>query len=120
VKPRHNRPIYRGLKEIARFLNLHLDTVQEYIQADLLAQAVENELEVGIGLIRKRLQTGGLTISRQCANIIREFGQYSVPEKKPNKPFRDKPLEIANYALDALRFMVLGLTYHVNPNLTWI
>ncbi|MFP3867679.1 MAG: hypothetical protein ACLFUU_05905 [Desulfobacteraceae bacterium] len=117
--------VAKGLKEQHAIRKFYCNPsqprfIEKFIQADLLAQAVADELEVGIGLVKKRLQAGQLTVARQCVNLIREFGQYSAPEKKAHKPYRDKPMDFANYALNALRFMVLGLTYDVNPNLTWI
>lgn len=92
----------------------------------LWAVAVKDEELAGINLISERLQNtkegkpGGLVISRECKNLIFEFQRYHAPERDPNKPYRDKPVAVHNYALGALRFMVLGLHYEATPRVRWL
>ena len=43
-----------------------------------------------------------------------------APERDPNKPYRDKPVAVHHYSLDALRFLVLGLSYEAMPNVRWL
>jgi len=92
----------------------------------LRAVAVKDEELAGINLISERLQrsreeeVGGLSLSRECKNLIFEFQRYHAPERDPNKPYRDKPVAVHHYALDALRFLVLGLSYEATPKVKWL
>jgi len=92
----------------------------------LRAVAVKDEELAGINLISERLQRtregklGGLVISRECKNLIFEFQRYHAPERDPNKPYRDRPVPVHHYALDALRFLVLGLQYEATPRVRWL
>jgi hypothetical protein len=92
----------------------------------LWATAVKDEELAGINLISERLQKtregepGGLVLSRDCKNLVFEFQRYHAPERDPNKPYRDKPVAVHNYALDALRFLVLGLSFEATPQVRWI
>jgi hypothetical protein len=51
---------------------------------------------------------------------IPEFGKYRMPERDPRKAYRDKPLEIDNYGISALHFLVLGLSMEVTPTIRWL
>ena len=90
------------------------------------AVAVKDEELAGINLISERLQKtregkpGGIAVSKECKNLIFEFQRYHAPERNPNKPYRDRPLAVHNYALDALRFLVLGLSYEAIPKVRWL
>ena len=92
----------------------------------LWAVAVKDEELAGINLISERLQKtregmpGGIAVSKECKNLIFEFQRYHAPERNPNKPYRDRPLAVHNYALDALRFLVLGLSYEAIPKVRWL
>ena len=92
----------------------------------LWAMAVKDEELAGINLISERLQKtregkpGGMVVSKGCKNLIFEFQRYHAPERNPNKPYRDRPLAVHNYALDALRFLVLGLSYEATPKVRWL
>ncbi len=92
----------------------------------LWAVAVKDEELAGINLVSERLQKtregkpGGITVSKDCKNLIFEFQRYHAPERDPNKPYRDRPLAVQNYALDALRCLVLGLSYEALPKVRWL
>jgi len=63
---------------------------------------------------------GGISISRDCPNTIPEFHKYRMPERLPHRPFRDKPLDMDNYGISALHFLVLGLATEVTPRVRWL
>jgi len=92
----------------------------------LVAVAVTDEENAGANLIAERLENakakrpGGLVLSVQCRELIKEFQRAHLPEFKPDKPYRDKPVPVYNYALAALRFMVLGLSYEATPRVRWL
>ena len=35
--------------------------------------------------------------------------KYRMPERDPRRPFRDRPLDMDNYGIGALHFLILGL-----------
>jgi len=63
---------------------------------------------------------GGISISRECPKTIPEFHKYRMPERDPRRPFRDKPLDMDNYGISALHFLVLGLATEVTPRVRWL
>ena len=63
---------------------------------------------------------GGISISRECPKTIPEFMKYRMPDRDPRRPFRDKPLDMDNYGISALHFLVLGLATEVMPRVRWL
>jgi hypothetical protein len=63
---------------------------------------------------------GGISISRECPKTIPEFMKYRMPERDPRRPFRDKPLDMDNYGIGALHFLILGLATEVTPRVRWL
>lgn len=60
----------------------------------------------GIDLVTERIRTGRLKVVRSaCMPLIREAGLYHYPEDKSS----DNPVDEDNHAMDALRYMVVGL-----------
>jgi len=92
----------------------------------LWAVAVADEENAGANLIAERLENarhkrpGSLVLSGQCRELIKEFQRAHLPEFNPDKPYRDRPVPVYNYALAALRFMVLGLSYEATPRVRWL
>ena len=92
----------------------------------LWAIPVPDEENAGTNLVAERLENykagrpGGLVLSGQCRELIKEFQRAHLPEWNPDKPYRDKPVQVYNYALGALRFMVLGLSYEATPRVRWL
>ena len=63
---------------------------------------------------------GGITIFRECPKTIPEFMKYQMPERDTRRPFRDKPLDMDNYGIGALHFLILGLASEVTPRVRWL
>ena len=66
---------------------------------------------------------GGISISRECPKTIPEFMKYRMPERDPRRPFKDRPLDMDNYGIGALHFLILGLATEVTPRvrgLRWL
>ena len=63
---------------------------------------------------------GGISFSRVCPKTVQEFFRYRMPERDPRRPFRDKPLDMDNYGIGALHFLILGLANEVTPRVRWI
>ena len=63
---------------------------------------------------------GGISISRECPKTIPEFMKYRMPERDPRRSFRDKPLDMDNYGIGALHFLILGLATEVTVRVRWL
>jgi hypothetical protein len=92
----------------------------------LWAVPAPEELALARNLLGKRLGNhakglpGSLTFSRDCPKTVQEFFKYRMPERDHRRPFRDKPLDMDNYGIGALHFLVLGLATEVTPRVRWI
>jgi len=95
-------------------------------KARLWAVAAEKELELAINTIKQRLlryhlrQTGALSATPDCPMVLSEFPKLHTPEKKKGKPMKDKPVEVDNYALRALEFLVVGLSLERTVRVRWL
>ena len=63
---------------------------------------------------------GGISFSRDCPKTPQEFFEYRMPERNPRRPFRDKPLDMDNFGIGALHFLILGLATEVTPRVRWL
>jgi hypothetical protein len=92
----------------------------------LWAVAAPMELALARNLLGKRLGNykqglpGAMTLSRDCPKTVQEFSKYRMPERNPRRPFRDKPLDMDNYGISALHFLILGLATEVTPRVRWL
>ncbi len=64
--------------------------------------------------------TNSIAITSTCPKTIPEFGKYRMSERDPRKPYRDKPLDMENFGIGALHFLLLGLALEVTPRISWI
>jgi hypothetical protein len=86
----------------------------------LPAAAAPKEQDLARNLIKQRLantregKPGGLTISRECVNTIPEFLKYHLPEGKT------KPADADTHGIEALHFLVLGLSLEASPRIRWL
>lgn len=98
------------------------------------------EVNLAINLTKKRMANtyqglpGGIAFDRVsdtgpqkpmagdfvCPNLMAEFLRYRGRDTKANHPVVDKPLEVDNYALSALHFILLGLAHEVTPRVRWL
>ena len=65
----------------------------------------QNDLEAGIFQIKRRLQAGSLSISRQCADLIWEFFHYQADK---NSEKRYAVIKKDDHLLDALRYVCMA------------
>jgi len=92
----------------------------------LWAVAAPEELGLARNLLGKRLSNhaqglpGAITFSPDCPKTVQEFSKYRMPERDPRRPFRDKPLDMDNYGISALHFLILGLATEVTPWVRWL
>ena len=100
--------------------------IKQLRQKRTRAHEVPDEVTMAIQLIRKRLDNqsrglpGGITVSRDCPFTIGEFSKFRRPDRDPRKPYRDRPLDVDNYAVGALHFLVLGLAFEPKPRVRWL
>jgi hypothetical protein len=89
-------------------------------RARLPAVAAPKEQDLARNLIKQRLantangKPGGLTVSRDCPNLIMEFWRYHLPEG------RTKPADADTHGLKALHFLILGLSLEATPRVRWL
>jgi len=92
----------------------------------LWAVAAPEELGLARNLLGKRLGnhaqelSGAITFSPDCPKTVQELSKYRMPERDPRRPFRDKPLDMDNYGIGALHFLILGLATEVTPRVRWL
>lgn len=69
----------------------------------------QGSINLGIDLVRARIRSGRLKVIRsQCPNLFRESNLYRYA-MHDGEPVGNKPLDKDNHALDALRYLVLGV-----------
>jgi PBSX family phage terminase large subunit len=71
------------------------------------AEAADNDVLEGIQRV-KGVLAGGFSIDPACINTVDEFGLYSYPDNP--KVETDKPNKTDDHAMDALRYLCLGIT----------
>lgn len=59
----------------------------------------------GIDRVTDRIRTGRLRVSSACVNLVREAGLYAYDPTK----IREEPIDRDNHAMDALRYLIVGL-----------
>lgn len=77
---------------------------------DLYFDLANHDMEHGVDAVKDRLRLRGdnrprLKVFKSCANLIREFGVYVVDPKRNDH----RPLKKDDHAMDALRYMCMGL-----------
>lgn len=80
-------------------IQLQQDGVQGLVNAD-------NDVAYGIPVVASLLGHGALIVSDACDNLIREVPGY-VWDPKSTEKGEDKPIKVADHALDALRYAVV-------------
>ena len=100
--------------------------IEKFRRSYLRAVAVEDEEKAGIALIDEYLrhtkahEPGGIIIKPECKNLGIEFQRYGTKPRDPQKEYKDRPERVFNFAVDALRFLVLGLSYEPEIKVRWI
>jgi phage terminase large subunit-like protein len=101
-----------GDPAIAQRNPLNGESVQtEYSRDDLYVGLGNNDVGYGLNRVRRLLETGGLLITRDCTQLIRElhsyrWAQYSSMRIRENKQARDAPEKKNDHCVDALRYLV--------------
>ncbi len=87
--------------------------IQQFLNAGLNAKEGNNSVFAGINAVSSQLQIVGgeplLHINQTCVHTISEFENYRYPEGKEEKPLQENPLKLYDHAMDALRYVCMGL-----------
>lgn len=88
------------------------DYIRKFVEAGCRAVQANNTVTTGIQAVKARLVKQGdnrprLTLHTSCANTISEFEMYQWSENKHG--MQDAPVKAHDHALDALRYLCMGL-----------
>jgi phage terminase large subunit len=64
-----------------------------------------NDILIGINAVNARIDSGTLHISDRCKALKAECEAYHYPDDKST----EKPVDEFNHAMDALRYLVMGV-----------
>ena len=84
------------------------DSISELRRGGLKVRKAKNDIMLGIDAVNARIYTQRLKVSRSCKALIAESEEYAFPEKD-DETYGEKPVDEFNHALDALRYLVVGL-----------
>ena len=74
----------------------------------VLIRDAENEVALGISRVQKLLTFKLLTVSPDQENAVREFGLYEYDKDSIEKG-REVPVKQDDHAMDAIRYLVMGM-----------
>lgn len=83
------------------------DSIAAMRQAGLRVIEADNDILTGISCLTSIIDAKALSIDPTCVFTIEEFETYQWPEDRPNRNTKDRPLDFANHAMDALRYTSL-------------
>ena len=86
------------------------DSIAELRRAGVKVRGAKNDIMLGVDAVNARIYTRRLRISRECKAMIAESEEYRYPEED-DEVVGEKPVDEHNHALDALRYMVMGLDW---------
>jgi len=101
----------RGRYPVAIFIDPSAASFALQLQRDGVQNVVEanNSVVDGIRVVASLLSNGLMIVNRdKCPNLLKEFASY-VWDAKAQKKGQDKPLKQNDHALDALRYLAMGL-----------
>lgn len=81
--------------------------IEDLERAGISVIPAVNDVLVGIQRVRAQFQTG-FSIDRECTSLIDELGMYAYPDNP--KVETDKPIKDNDHAMDALRYLVMGVS----------
>lgn len=84
------------------------DYIKELRASGIRCLPANNDIMVGIDAVSSRILTDRLRISRDLKAVIAESDEYHFPEKE-DEITGEKPVDEFNHALDALRYMIMGI-----------
>lgn len=81
------------------------DSINDLRRADLTVRPARNSILAGIDAVNARLAAGRLLISKACTALRAEAQSYRYPQDG----LGEKPIGEFDHAMDALRYLVMGV-----------
>lgn len=89
------------------------DNIKKFIEAGLKAEPANNTVLTGIHAVKARLAAVDgeprLLVTRDAVNLVDEFESYQWAKNQHG--LKDEPLKTHDHAMDALRYLVMGVDY---------
>lgn len=82
-------------------------------------QQANNDVQAGINMVADRIKTNRLRVFRSCIHTIDEFSLYQYDRNQTTGEWKDKPLKVNDHAMDALRYLVMGIS-EPEPRIRWL
>lgn len=87
------------------------EAVKKLRRGGFKVRKAKKDIKAGILAVGNRIHTGKLkVIQNRCPALIAEADRYRYPDKDEDI-VGDKPVDEDNHAMDALRYMIMGLDY---------
>lgn len=80
-------------------------SIRDLRKAGITVRGARNDILTGIDAVDARINSGRLLISEECKALRAEGQSYKYPEDKEG----EKPVDEFNHAMDALRYLVMGV-----------
>jgi len=88
--------------------------IEELCQRGLYVTGANRDILAGVDAVTEYLQTDRIKfVIPVVPNLVEEFGEYVWVRDRDTDTPSDKPRDLNNHAMDALRYMVMGARTHV-------
>jgi PBSX family phage terminase large subunit len=84
------------------------------------AGKADNAVIPGIQAVASRLTSGKLFVSPDCLGTIRELLGYCWKRNRDGTSKPDEPEKVNDHAMDALRYLVMGVTNKREATILWV
>lgn len=87
------------------------EAIKKLRRGGFKVKKARKDIIAGILAVNRRIQTGKLkVIENRCPALVGEADRYRYPDKDEDI-VGDKPVDEDNHAMDALRYMIMGIDY---------
>lgn len=85
------------------------DRIIEMKRCGLNCREVNKDIEKGVDTVRSLLKMGKLKVLGHCRSTIAEFEMYAYPDSKGERNPNEKPIDLNNHCMDAMRYVLFML-----------
>ena len=82
------------------------------VSFNVIMRGAKNDVKLGISRVQKLLTYDMISLSPLQENAIDEFGTYEY-DKKSIERGKEEPVKIDDHAMDAIRYLVMGMWKHL-------
>lgn len=86
------------------------DRIEEMRRNGLNCREVNKDINTGIDAVKNLLKNKKLFIYKNCVNTIAEIESYAWEESKHDRNDPEKPIDLNNHCMDALRYVLFMLS----------